>query len=426
MKIVFNTTKNILPPIVLLGLFIAVLISVIAYARGYRFNFREGTMTSTGIISVNSTPRGAKVYVNDELRGATDLNLTLPYGEYDVEVRKEGYTSWKKHVTLKGEIVMSLSAILFSKNPSLTPLTNIGVNAVHSVGNTNKIILISETGDIEQDGVYLFDPNGNPVVLFPPLKLLLLRSLVPETAEFTSATFAYGPQYRQAIVTFGFTDMPDATISYLISIEEENTELFEVTSSVKEIIAKWHEQKNMEMAKILETLPKEFQPIASDSFHIISLSPDEKRVLYVAKNDASLPLVVDPPLIGANQSQEQRTIKQDKLYVYDKKEDKNFLVPVIIDMDISPTSAIPDLVSESISKAVLDTVRWYPTSDYIAVKEDSKISLMQYDGTNKDTVYAGPFDKSYFSISPDWNLMVIINLNPQNNKYGDLYSVGIR
>ena len=430
MRIVFNTTKNILPKIIILGLFLVLLIGVISYARGYRFNLQEGTISSTGIISINSTPRGAQVYINDVLKGATDTNITLPYGQYDVEVKKEGYTSWSKHISLKGEIVISLNAVLFSKNPSLTPLTNIGVNAIHSVGNTDKIILISETADVEQDGIYLFEPSASPVSLFPPLKLLMLRSLVPVTLDFTSSTFEYGPQYRQAIVSFQYINEPESSISYLVSLEDENVELFEITNSVDEIIAKWHEEKNKEMAKVIETLPKSFQPIATESFHIISVSPDEKRVMYLSKDDAALPLVIDPPLIGANQTQEHRDIQQGKLYIYDKKEDKNFLIPVeiafekaVFDSEIVPTT---NLVNDVISTIVLNTVKWYPTSEYIAISEDDTISVLQYDGTNRETVYAGPFDQSYFGISPDWNLMVIINLNPQNNKFGDLYSVGIR
>src|SRR3990167_5015659 len=138
MKIILNVTKSIVPRIILFGFFVLVLIAVIAYARGYRINFDEGTVTSTGILSVNSTPRPAKVYVNGELKGATDVNLTLPFGKYNVEVKKDGYTSWQKQVSLKGEILMSLDARLFSKNPSLTPLTNLGVMKAIPIGNTDK------------------------------------------------------------------------------------------------------------------------------------------------------------------------------------------------------------------------------------------------------------------------------------------------
>ena len=117
MRIIINVTKSIIPKLITAGIFILILIAVIAYARGYRFNFQEGKVTSTGILSVNSSPNAAKVYINGELKGATDINLTLPYGTYTVEVKKDGYTDWRKEVNLKGEIVMSMDAHLFSKNP---------------------------------------------------------------------------------------------------------------------------------------------------------------------------------------------------------------------------------------------------------------------------------------------------------------------
>lgn len=446
MKIIIDTTKNIVSKIILLSIFGVLLVAVVSYARGYRFNFQEGTVSSTGIISVNSTPRGAKVYINGKLNGATDTNITLPFGKYEVEVKKEGYTSWKKNVTLQGEIVMSLNAVLFSKNPSLTPLTNLGVIRAHSVGNTNKVILVSKAGSQETDGIYLFESSGNPVSIFPPLKLLVSGSLIPDGLDMAQATFIYGPRYRQAILNIPLAGdtKEEASSSYLISLDEENPELFDITTSVTEITNKWHEERNHEMAKIIETLPKAFQPIATESFQIISLSPDEKKLMYVAKTAATLPPIITPPLIGANQSKETRTLEKGRVYVYDKKEDKNFIIPVNLELTFSnksvptqvPTRAasastsiatpLSNLLDEQVESKVLEHIAWYPTSDYIVVKEQKSITVMQYDGTNKETVYAGPFDGTFFGVSPDWNLMVVINLNEQNNSYGDLYSIGIR
>lgn len=417
MKIIISSTINIALRFAIAGLFIIVLVSVIAYARGYRFNFLKGTVTSTGIISVNSTPRGAKVYVNDKLSGATDLNLTLPYGEYDVEIHKEGYSSWKKHISLKGEIVMSLNAVLFSKNPSLTPLTNIGVTSAYAIGTTEKTLIISDTGKIEQDGIYIFEPSGNPVSLFPPIKLLLLKSKLPEYVNLKTAKFTYSPKYRQAIANFEYTDKANTTIAYLISLENENKELFEVTNSAKDIVAKWQEEKNLEIAKLIETLPKAIQPIASDSFQILSLSPDDKKLMYIAKNNTEIPTVIKPSLIGANQSPQTRNIQKNSIYIYDKKEDKNFLLPYAVEKNKT---------NEIDYEAIKSSILWYPSSDYVVYKVDTNITVVQYDGTNKEVVYAGPFDPSYFNISPDWKLIVIINLNQQKNKFGDLYSVGIR
>ncbi|OGK13735.1 hypothetical protein A3A93_05320 [Candidatus Roizmanbacteria bacterium RIFCSPLOWO2_01_FULL_38_12] len=444
MKIILNVTKSIVPRIILFGFFVLVLIAVIAYARGYRINFDEGTVTSTGILSVNSTPRPAKVYVNGELKGATDVNLTLPFGKYNVEVKKDGYTSWQKQVSLKGEIVMSLDARLFSKNPSLTPLTNLGVMKAIPIGNTDKLILISQTGDVEADGIYLFEVGNKALAIFPPLKPLLMKSLLLETIDISTATVDFAPNYRQGILTF---IIDQGELAYLISLEDENTQLFEITASKENIITAWNEEKNVEALKIIETLPKKIVPIALSSFQIISLSPDEKKLLYLAKEDATIPIVLEPQLIGANQTVEHRDIKKNSLYIYDKKEDKNFLLPIVVSIDNSlfeidetpsqttPTPetatstaqiATPKVWNEEVVKLITEKVHWYPTSDYLAAMDVNQIKLLQYDGTNEEIVYAGPFQDEFFTISPDWNVLVIINLNPQLNDHGDLYSVGIK
>ncbi len=443
MKVVIDTTKNIIPKILFLAVFVLILIGVIAYARGYRFNFDEGKVTSTGIVSVSSAPKPAKVYVNGELKGATDINLTLPFGQYKIEVKKDGYTSWEKSISLKGEIVMSLDAHLFPKNPSLTPLTNLGIVKALPVGTTDKIIIMSQTGDIEKDGIYLFESSQRTIAIFPPLKPLLLKSVLPENADLTTASINYSPNYRQAILTLMTEDIET---SYLISLDNENTELFDITSSKENILQAWNVEKNEEIAKVIETLPKEIVTIASDSFQIIAISPNEKRIMYRAKSNTTLPLVINPPLIGANQTQEQRNLVAGGIYIYDKKEDKNYKIPVeitIIENETKPnedqeivvsdptatdsaTSTIPQLWYPDVVSQVLEIVQWYPTSDYIAIKEKNHISVMQYDGDNKETVYAGPFQKDFFMIAPDWNLLVVINLNPQVNSVGDLYSVGIK
>ena len=445
MKIVFNVTKSIVPRILLLIFFIVILIAVIAYARGYRINFDEGTVSSTGILSINSTPKPGRVYVNGQLKGATDVNLTLPHGRYTVEVKKDGYTSWTKSISLKGEIVMSLDARLFSKNPSLTPLTNLGVIKAIPIGNTDKLILVSQTGDVEKDGLYLFEAGNKALAIFPPLKPLLMKSVLGENIDISTATIDFSPNYRQGMLTFT-TEIGE--IAYLISLDDENTELFEITASKNNILTAWNDEKNVEALKVIETLPKKIVPIAVSSFQIISLSPDEKKLLYLAKSDANLPVVIDPQLIGANQTQEHRSIKKGSIYIYDKKEDKNFLLPVTLNIDetlfnppesnleITPTpetatstaeiAVQPRVWNEILVRLVMEKLQWYPTSDYIAIMDVNQIKLMQYDGTNEEIVYAGPLQDHFYTISPDWNLLVLINLNPKVNDSGDLYSVGIK
>lgn len=390
--------------------FILILIVTIAYARGYRLDVQKGTMTSTGIIAVSSSPQAAKVYVNGELKGVTDLHLTLPYGSYAIEVKKEGYTSWKRNVVLKGELVVTADATLFPLNASLTPLTTIGISQVVSVDKTDKALLFVENGDLEKDGIYVFDQTKRTFSLFPPIKLLVAKKLFPEDITLKDASVLFSPDYKQGIVVFKRGEDP---ISYLISLEDESTQLFEVTSSQASLEKAWEAERDSETARLLEIFPREFAKIASDSFHILSLAPDKSKILYEAKQQITLPYVIEPRLVAANQTSEERSIKLDKLYIYDRKEDRNYLI------SLSEESEKKRQDKESV-------LMWFPDSRHLVEHEGDKISIIEFDNTSKQIIYSGPHEGSFFDVTSDGKLLILANLNPQFNKTPDIYAVGIK
>ncbi len=71
-----------------------------------------------GKLSVDSVPEGANVYINGVLKGKTPLVLTLPYGEYELLVKKSGYDSKKAKVILNKDksfkIVLSKPGAFFN------------------------------------------------------------------------------------------------------------------------------------------------------------------------------------------------------------------------------------------------------------------------------------------------------------------------
>jgi hypothetical protein len=374
--------------------------------------------------------------------------LTLPHGKYTVEVKKEGYTDWKKDFTLKGEIVMNADALLFSKNPSLTPMTSLGISKAITLGKPELMLIYTENNDPKKDGIYLFEASKKTINFFPPLKPILLKqnlqAVLPEITELslTNSKIDFSPDYQEAIFTLM---VKDEEYSYSISLDGENTQLLRMEAGSKEnILEAWNEEKNKELVQILDTLPRDMRKIASDSFQLISISPDEKKFLYMAKKPVTLPIIIKPPLIATNQTPEKRTLERGEIYVYDKKEDKNFKIPVVVSTDtISPTpipsptidliaeptptpSKLPYLLNEQLTDKINSQIKWYPDSQHLVFKENKKIIVIGYDGTNKQTVYSGPFEHEYFTLSSDWNLVVISNFNPQNNNFGDLYSIGIK
>jgi hypothetical protein len=379
---------KLLSRLLIIFLFVAILGIVIAYARGYRFDFQNKGFSSTGIIAITSVPKTSKIYLNDHLKGVTDANLTLAPGKYKIEIKKEGFTSWLKNVNLKGELVVNLDVLLYPINPSLSPLTNLGVIKAVPLQDDNKVVVFTE------EGIYLFETARRPLSFFPPLKTLVKKELFPEDLDFSKVEVLISPDQKQAIVD-----------NYLISLEEENQSILDLSlskESKQTLISAWEEQKRENFLKILETYPADLAKIASDSFKVISFSPTETKVLYQSKTDISLPPMITPPLIVTNQTPENRSLKKGGYYIYDKKEDKNY--------EISNTSSI----------------FWYFDSRHLVVEEDRKISIVDYDNSNRQAVYSGPFEANFFTTTSDGKIIVLANLNPEGNKLPDLYLVGIR
>ena len=372
--------------------FVVVLASVIAYARGYRFDIEKRLVKSTGIISATSNPKAAKIFINGELKGVTDTNLTLPPENYLVEIKKEGYTSWSKKINLKGELVVNIDPVLFPVNPSLSPLTNLGIIKAVASDDGDKIVLIAS------GSAYLFDAGKKTLPFFPPLNKIVDLSLLPNIIDYKNIKVSFSPDQKQVI--FASPDVKSEQ-SYLLSLDENNLNPLEVTLSKEALIQAWQNEKNKNNAKILETFPKDFDKIASASFEVVSFSPNETKVLYKAKESVELPLMIKPPLISTNQTPEERSVIKEKVYVYDRKEDKNFQL-------LSPN------------------LKWYFDSRHFVVEEEKKISIVDYDNTNKQTIYSGPFESFFFNATNDGKIVVLINLNSQINELPDLYLVGIR
>lgn len=395
---------------IILIFFSLLLIATIAYARGYRIDVQKGTMTSTGIIAVSSSPQAAQVYVNGALSGVTDLHLTLPHGKYVIEVKKEGYTSWKREVVLKGELVVTADATLFPLNASLTPLTTVGISQVISIDKTDKALLFVENGDLEKDGIYVFDQTKRTFSLFPPLKLVVSKKLFPEDISLIDASVLFSPDYKQGVVML---KRGEDTVSYLVSLEEENTQLVEMTSSQASLEKVWNEERTLENTRLLEIFPTKLSKIASDSFQIISLSLDKTKILYEAKQDITLPYVIEPRLVASNQTPEERSIKVTELYVYDRKEDRNYLI------------SLPE-ASKKMRLAGQVSLLWYPDSRHLVKHEGNMISIVEYDDTARQIIYSGPHEGPFFDVVSDGKLLILANLNPQFNKTPDIYAVGIK
>lgn len=126
--------------------------AAIFFARGYYFDFVKKQIVKTSTLVTKTDPRGARVRLNGrELRKDTSLvqRFIIP-GEYNVEIRKPGYRSWKKRMVFHPEMVTYLPLERPEKIPLFfeQPVKTI-------ISTTTADILIGST---QNDTYYLSSP----------------------------------------------------------------------------------------------------------------------------------------------------------------------------------------------------------------------------------------------------------------------------
>ena len=88
----------------LLGIAISIATVVFVYlANGYYVDRETGVVIQNGLIYLDSKPESASVHINGEQqRGSTDARLVVPEGVYDIELKRDGYQTWRRNITLEG------------------------------------------------------------------------------------------------------------------------------------------------------------------------------------------------------------------------------------------------------------------------------------------------------------------------------------
>lgn len=364
----------------LIGTFLIIAtIVVVAYGKGYRFNFNGGRpdFLGTGLLVATSKPDGAQVFINGHLTTATDNTINLSPGEYDVKIFKDGYFPWEKKIKIQKEVVAKTDALLFPTAPGLESITVSGVrNPVLDPSGTRLAYAVASQS-ARKNGIYIFDLSTRPI-------LTLLNSstqIVDDTADqFSSSTFAFSPDGSELIAT------TSAQTSYLLDSNNFNSAPRDVTATISSVDFSWKKQKEDRDKAITDSLPKPLQKLISGNFKVLEWSQDNSKVLYEASTSAQLPYMINPRLIGTNTSPEQRKLDKGSIYVYDIKQDQNYKI---------------DVKSEH-------NLHWFPDGEHLIYVADQKIDIMEYDGGNRTTVYAGPFVDSYAFPWPDSSRLVIL------------------
>lgn len=390
--------------------FILILITVvavgaIAYGRGYRITRDEtgrNIVAGTGLLVLTSVPDGARAFVDDELVTATDNTVNLKPGIYKVRIEKDGYFAWEKQIEIKNERVTETNALLFPKAPQLTNLTTNGATNPVTDMERKIVAYTVASASSELNGIYVMNLNRG-ILPFGDGSRQIANNLID---NFSDSKIEVSPDGLQLLATIEAVSTGSSR-TYLLNTNEFNASPLLVTTTVDEIRDEWKEESLTFKNERIKALPRRVQGLFSQYFENPLFSPEEDKVLYTASISATLPIVINPPIPSTNSTPETRTLIEGNIYVYNIKDDKNYLLK-----DVQNNTA-PEYI-------------WHPANRHLYFIEDNRINTIEYDGFNKTTVYAGPFIGEFVTPSSDGTGIVILtNFNDPTNP-PNLYKVIFR
>jgi PEGA domain-containing protein len=444
-KLNFKVIYTLLSVIIVLsGSYLA-----IQYAKGnWRFT-KEGLVPETGLLSANSFPTGAQILINDKLVSATDDTLYLEPGEYEVKIVKEGYSTWRKELSIEKELVTQTNALLFPASPSLTSLTLSGVENVSPSPDGHKLVYYTASASAQsKNGLYLMDLTDNILPLQKGPRLI--AEDVPNM-NLAKASFIWSPDSTELMIITKRKEV-------LIPIDKKNdlSTLPDIRFRKKSILSAWEEEMYLRERQFLVKFPEEMIQLATTSAKNVYISPDKKRMFYTATENAVVPDLIISPIPATSTQKEERILEPGSIYVYDREEDKNFKIGKEVGDQVLPNKSLlaQDLYSREVlnlesspsaflvlqastsaetakkfniyhSSLFINTLQWYPDSRHLLFAKDDKIQIMEYDGSNNTTIYSGPFVTSFVYPWPDGSKLIILtSFRPDAPK--NLYAIEIK
>lgn len=327
------------------------------YAKGYRLN--QNKLVDGGLIVVNSDPTGGQIYVDGELKGASNTSISLTPKTYKIEIKKAGYSTWTKEIKVEREIVSQVDATLFPLASSLSPLTVTGAVNPKISPDYSKVVY-----DIPLTAENATSSAGLWVVDTVDLPLGFSRPAVRITdGDLTGFDWQWSPDGSQIVLQNKLSSFILKTGTFV-----PQTSLVNVKATLAKTETDWNTIEQKRIQSLLSRVDVLISGIIINNAGNIVFSPDETKVLYKAAKDATIPSDIVKQLPGSSTQTQARDIKKGKVYVYDIKEDRNF--------EITDIEGV---------------VYWYPNSKNLLIPLKDKVEVADYDNTNKYTIYAGSY-----------------------------------
>ncbi len=200
---------------VLLILFLISAPTTALYSLGYRFDFEKRKITQTGGLYLKVWPKNVQIYLNGKLVKKTDfffgttlIENLLPK-KYEIEIKKNGFHSWKKILEIQKKQVSDVkNVVLIPEKTNFTILAN-EIYEFFFLFVGKRIILLEQ----EENGwvLKLFDVEKN-------LKIRLIGEKdISKTSTVELLDFGFLPHDKEIFLKVKIKDKID---DFVLSLEK--------------------------------------------------------------------------------------------------------------------------------------------------------------------------------------------------------------
>ncbi len=406
--------KNLVKLISTMGFLIILTALSVLYSDGWRFNpmnisngneddkNTSGVVKKTGMLAVRSIPEGAKIYLDNEARTATDDTISsLTPKKYRLKITKEGFETWEKEVEVFSEQVTDITAVLVLQSPRLSPLTNNNVKAYNISTSQNNIAFV--TSNHEEPGIWILPMSNSPFNIFTNTT----RVLIPNN-RYAAPSFGeklwWSPDDSEILVQMNENGFLLYKIKDL-SVSSNNITPEELTNK-EETFTRWEEEWKTNF--LMPNLKK----IQDDNIEI------PEQILNKIETEG-----VDT----------QWSPDSEKFFFLEEVPDKGIYQVVVFNSENPlPVGEQREYRNLEIKDTSNTHIFWYSDSYHlIIVTQDpsgngySNINLVRIDGSNNTNIYSG-YLSDYTAYPSPAGDMIIVLTSLKESAPSNIYGIAIR
>lgn len=399
----------------------------IKFAKGYRPNLKERSIQGTGLLSLTSYPKTARVTINDKLTTVTDDKLYLVPSTYTVKIEKDGFHPWTKSLPIKAELVTSADARLFPIITATSPITFYQAsNASLNPDGTKIAYVLKNSPQETTNGLYIHSISNN---LLGSSSNLQIAENTPK--DYSNALLIWSPDSTQILAVF--TEKNKISTSYLLSTKSLNSRVnSDVTLRLPTIITEWQDQYAKINQPILSLFPSYLSEYLTKSAYNVYFSPDKEKVFYTAKENIELPKnEIGALLPNLNSTTETRSLQKGKTYLFDLKEGTNYQLDIasnsgqiakqlILSASATPSASLSDLMQlkAQTESYYTNNLIWYSNSRQIIANSKNGVQILDYDGQNLVDINSTiPLNQFVIPSADGTKLIVLTNINQRPDTY---------